>query len=194
MFKNIIYILQFVVLSNVIIYAQVNGQSLQFTRERIEIKIQDNNCCVMGKYYFTNNTSRVIQHMMYYPFVVNQSLPFPDSMLVDDEGTNSIVPFRKSENGILFSIAISPMASKIYKVTYYQRTPDNFMEYILTTTRQWGQPLDIGEYIVDMPNKYKMKYLSMKIDSVKNNSGYTSYILNREHFMPEKNLTIKWER
>ncbi|MBI4810720.1 MAG: hypothetical protein HY800_04630 [Ignavibacteriales bacterium] len=167
---------------------------MQFIRERIEIHVQDNNCCLKGQYYFTNNTSTILQRTVYYPFIVSEALPFPDSIVVNDMGNCKTLPFLKSRSGILFSISIPPKTTNMYEVMYFQRTLDYFMEYILTTTHQWGKPLMRGEYVVDIPSKYKLKYISMRYDREEDHDGDISYIIHRENFMPEKNLIIRWER
>ena len=81
----------------------------------------------------------------------------------------------------------------IYKVTYRQRTFGRKMEYILTTTQKWGHSLVFAEYSISLPEKFKLLDISLTPDS-RQVINYKQIIkINRQNYLPTKNLKLYWE-
>lgn len=169
------------------------GQSLQFYGEKIEICIQGEYAQVSGEYYFRNNTSRPLRHTLYYPFVINQDLPWPDSISVYQVSEKKSISYREAKAGILFMLVVPPNSMDIYKVTYRQRTPGGKMEYILTTTQKWGHPLVFAEYNISLPEEYKLIDFSITPDSRQVINHEQIIKINRQNYLPTKNLKLYWE-
>ena len=173
--------------------ANLFSQDVQFFREKIVMEIFDSGCHLKGIYYLKNETEKPIVKNLFYPFIVNEKLPYPDSIKVVDWVDKEAIDFRNSLKGIFFTAYIPKLSIKIYQVDYYQKAPHNYMEYILTTTKFWGNPFDIAEYEIKIPLRYKIKYLSMNyLDKNVENGKQILYVMKKE-FMPGKNLIIKWE-
>jgi len=177
-----------------VFYLGAFSQKLEFVRERIEIHAGDSLCSLNGRYYFKNNESYAMERTLFYPFAVNDGLPFPDSVFVRDLESGALVPFMRSGDGVIFAINIPPQAEKGYDVVYCQRTPQFTIEYLLTTTQKWGKPLERGEYVVHLPVSHKLKYISMNYDTSEEHDGEIVYMICRDNFMPEENLIVQWER
>jgi hypothetical protein len=170
------------------------AQPLDFFQERIEVAVQGDFCVLKGIYYFKNVGSVPLEQSLYYPFIVNDSLPFPDSIVVQEMGGNRSVEYASSEKGVTFVIHIPPRAVGIYQVSYRQMTRFNFMEYILTTTADWNKPLDVAEYRVSIPQRYQMTQLSLSGAKREKRTGESIYYLRKEHYMPHANLVVRWQR
>lgn len=124
---------------------RATGQPLRFCQEKIEMKVRGEFCVLTGTYYFRNGSAVGIDQSLYYPFIVTDALPMPDSVAVKDVNDNRPLAYTPAENGICFQIHIPPRGVSIYQVSYRQQTRFNFMEYILTTTAAWNRPLGVAE-------------------------------------------------
>ena len=169
------------------------AQSLQFYGEKIEISILGDNALVTGEYYFRNNTSQSIRRTLYYPFVINQNLPWPDSISVNQVSEKKSLTFRKAKEGILFTLQVPADSTVIYKVTYRQQTPSQMMEYILATTQKWGYPLVFAEYSIILPEKFELLDISLAPDSRQVINHKQIIKINRQNYLPTKNLTLYWK-
>ena len=126
--------IQKILLLILLLYSSTWAQNLQFFRERSELDVRDTTCTVNGYYYFKNKSGKAINHTLYYPFVVNDFLPYPDSLSVRNYFNQRMIDFQKTKNAIRFPVSIPAKSIMAFKVTYRQKTPTRRMEYILTTT------------------------------------------------------------
>lgn len=179
----VLFLLQSIVLS----------QSINFKKEKIEISVKDNHCTLTGYYFFENNDLKDKTQTIYYPFVINNSLPYPDSIFVFDNSTLKTLPFRKLKEGIIFDINIPPGSITQIKVQYRQNLIDNYFEYILTTTQNWKKPLESAEFNILLPSSYLNPNISYSEDLTIQGTDYIAYTFTKINFMPDKNLIIKWE-
>jgi hypothetical protein len=181
------------IIINLISWDSLPGQSLQFYGEKIEICIQGEYAQVTGEYYFRNNTSRPLHQVMFYPFVINQDLSWPDSISVYQVSEKKSLSYREAKAGILFVLVVPADSMVIYKVSYRQRTPGRKMEYILTTTQKWGHPLVFAGYSVSLPEEYKLLDISLTPDSRQIINHKQIIKINRQNYLPTKNLNLFWE-
>ncbi|MFC2088061.1 hypothetical protein ACFLSX_00535 [Calditrichota bacterium] len=119
---------------------------------------------------------------------------YPDSIKVVDILNNKEISFIDSKKGIYFPIEIAPRKTELYKVFYSQKTAKNAFEYILTTTQRWGKSLEKAEFIIKLPSKFDLKFLSYEYNEKKEVNNYVVYKILKENFMPQKNLIIEWAR
>lgn len=165
---------------------------LEFFKEKIILKIDGEECRVTGFYYFKNNEPDTLNLNLYYPVSSNWQLPFPHFFKVTDCYNNDIIYHRIVKNGIQFQIHIPPREFKTYCVEYHQKTPGNTMAYILTTTSYWNKPLQNANFIIEMPNNMKLRYISLPQNSMRKDDNNTIYQIDQHEFMPDSNLIIKW--
>jgi hypothetical protein len=169
------------------------SQPLQFAKEKIEVKIYNGYAVVTGDYTFTNKNKNKLRSTLFYPFPVNQSYFYPDTISVYAENNESI-SFTKSSTGVYFGIKVPADSETTVKVRYSQRISLDTMKYILTSTQSWIHPLEKAEYIISLPKEFDLKDISIK--PYKKDSGSTDniYTINKENFMPETDLIIAWAR
>jgi hypothetical protein len=192
--KYILRILFINIIGVLLSWDSLPAQSLQFYGEKIEISILGDNALVTGEYYFRNNTSQSIRRTLYYPFVINRDLTWPDSISVYQVSEKKSLTFRKSKEGILFTLQVPADSTVIYKVIYRQRTPSRKMEYILTTTRRWNEPLSFAEYLIRLPKSFMLQYLSLKPSEIDDVLDSQIYKIQKNDYSPETNLTVQWTR
>ena len=177
----------------IISFSTTISKPLHFSKEKIDIKIDEGLAIVNGTYTFINKSKNVLTRTLFYPFPVDKSFIYPDSIFVSDQN-NKPIPFTKSSSGIYFSITAFTDSEATVKVTYLQRITSNEMKYILTSTQQWKQPLQKAEYKISLPIEFDLKSLSLKPDKENSNSTHNIYYITKENFMPETDLIITWAR
>lgn len=127
-----------------------------------------------------------------YPFIVNDSLPFPQKISVKNENNNTYLKFVTEPSGILFLIHVLAKDTVVLTVDFTQQTPYKTMEYILTTTSEWKKPLKEAEYKIKVPDNLYLVYSSLGYDSTKAENKFNYFYIHKKDFMPVKNLIINW--
>lgn len=169
------------------------AQTVQFQGETIEITIHDHVACVKGEYYLKNNLKQFKQQSLIYPFIIRDELPFPDSIRVFLLPDSVIIPFKYIPGAIAFSVLLDPKSTICFCVIYIQKTPRHLMEYLLTSTRRWKEPLEFATYIVKLPLQSKIEDFLPQYDQLIKENGEQIFIVRRKNYMPEDNLRLKWK-
>lgn len=170
------------------------SQSIQFARERITINVEGSSCSLDADYYFKNNGSVAAGWSIFYPLLNTEALPFPDSIIVVDGSTGNTLPIDTSTHGVLFHLKVPPQSTKKIRVRYHQQTPAGKFEYILTTTKAWGRPLERAEFSIVVPDSLELISCSPSFDTKKRSGQETVYYIKRNNFMPDSNLIVQWKR
>ena len=165
---------------------------LQFEKEKIRIKISEDEYRLVGDYYFNNSDAKVIRQKIFYPIIKNLHLPFPHFFKVTNVLKNQTVSFTKAKNGISFWIEIPPFSKAVYRVEYQQKALNKKLEYILTTTSKWGKPLKSAEFLIVISLNCELEHISIPFDSESEDSKTKSYFIHKKNFNPQKNLIIEW--
>ncbi len=181
-----------IILSVFLVSGLIQSQSLNFKKENIEITIDRDYSYVKGDYYFESTGFNQSEFQIYYPFVVNELLDFPDSISVYNASLSKNIPFKKLANGISFHLSPEPYSLNKIEIYYRQKIRGNYFEYILTTTEQWKKPLEKSEFIINLPCSYTDVEISFKEDSSKTVKDFKQYSITKKNFMPDHNLIIKW--
>lgn len=169
--------------------------SLEFIREYISFTIQDSFFCLNGVYYICNVTDKPVNNILYYPFPTDSLYGVVDSVLIYNL-TDSIPVeiIRRKENGLSFKVNLEPFKVGKYKIFYRQKLYGNKAEYILTTTKYWGKPLQKANFQLEIPNHIKIDSLSYEPDSIYVNKDISSYFWQKINFMPNRNFIILFNR
>ncbi|MBN2281477.1 MAG: hypothetical protein JXQ65_12925 [Candidatus Marinimicrobia bacterium] len=163
------------------------SKELNFHKEIITLFVFGDYCELEGNYYFRNEDST--KTLLFYPFVINDSLSFPDSVRICDKN-NVPIEFAATETGVSFPFK----NADFFKAFYRQKSCQNYFEYILTSTRQWGRALEKMDFIIKISNKLKLSDLSLSYNHVEKNNDFTTYYISRTNYMPEQNLIVKWRK
>lgn len=168
---------------------------LEFIQEDISFSIQDSFFCVDGIYYICNVTNKPVNNILFYPFPVDGLYGIVDSVLIYNlTDTIPLEIIKRKENGFSFKISLEPFRVGKYKIFYRQKLNGNKAEYILTTTKYWGKPLQIANFKLHIPNHIKIDSLSFEPDSIYVNQDINKYFWQMIDFMPDKNFIIIFDR
>jgi hypothetical protein len=177
-----------------IIFILSLGQFPDFYRENINITVKDTIAEVEGYYYFFNNNVDDIKIALAYPFPSNEELKFPSALCVFDNTHKNKLPYRKREKSISFPVPISALDSTIVLINYTQACTNNNFEYILTSTKLWGKPLELAEFTIGIDSNLKLISHSYDFDSTYKDKDKIYYYFKRENFLPNENIYLRWER
>jgi len=169
------------------------SQSLQFEGEIIRVDISTESCVLIGEYLFRNASKSPIQRTLYYPFVISDTLPPPDSIVVWCSQSGEISDYHRQEKAISFPVTIPADTVTKYTIVYRQTPTKNYFEYILTTTAHWGKPLKSADFIFMLAHPIKLQSISYAPDSTVITESATGYYIHRTNFSPKNNLSISWE-
>jgi hypothetical protein len=167
---------------------------LQFFQEEIAVEVMGDSAVLTGVYHFRNLSAQPARTRLLYPFPRRPGLPEPRRIEVLDVLANRGVGIEKGERCVQFPIAVKPWGESAYRVRYVQPTPAGLMEYLLTTGRAWGRPLEKASFSVYLPDRLKMTFLSYPRDTLWKSGGGTTYEFHRRQFWPDRELTVRWQR
>jgi hypothetical protein len=165
-------------------------REVTFERESIAITVDTNRIHVDGRYTFRNSSTGNQNLALLYPFPVDSLHPFPDLIQVTTDGET--IPFEKMGQCVHFLINIRAGSRKEIIVRYEQVCLDNSACYILTTTSTWGEALDVADFEIKIPKDFELEWTSYEIEQMIDAQGKVSCKFSRKHFMPNKNLCIRW--
>jgi hypothetical protein len=170
------------------------SQFPDFYRENINITVNDSTADVEGYYYLFNNRVDDIKIALVYPFPVNEDLHSPSAIRVFDNTHKNKMPYRKREKNISFQVPISALDSTIILINYTQECTNRYFEYILTSTRLWGKPLELAEFTIRIDSNLKLLSHSYDFDSSYTIKDKTYYYFKKVNFFPNENIYLRWER
>lgn len=171
----------------------VKAQDLRFCRENIQIEVKKGECILTGVYYFANNSDVNASRSLYYPYVVNDSLPVPYKAEVKAVKNGKPVASVSTARGLIFTVETAPHDTSIIEVKYYQKTPMRMMEYILTTTKEWGTSFDMAEYSVKLPAGFRLLSMQPQFENVTKAKRYSTFYTLKRNYLPQHNFIIKWK-
>jgi hypothetical protein len=164
---------------------------IEFARERISIAVEDTSIMVDGIYVLRNPAPYARHQTLFYPFPVDSTHPYPDSISVWHR--KSPVEFGVREDGVAFSVEIPAQGSVGIRVVYRQACPDRSGCYILTTTAAWERPLKSADFIITLAEGLELEWAAYEVFPVANAGGGRRYEFSREDFMPDRDLCLRWK-
>ncbi len=167
---------------------------------------------VRGMYHFTCSAKEPLVASLFYPFPLDSTHPYPDSIELrtttavrqapnagvrtpDSAVRRSALELRtflRQDSGVSFRMQFRPGNEDSFFAYYRQPLKTNSATYIVTTTRKWKRPIDLAQFRVTVPASFKDVKLTYKPDSVAKTDSTTSYFFARERFYPNKDVIVTW--
>ncbi len=186
-------------LSILCIYSTTRGilLGIHFAREKVYLSIFEDHILVRGHYFFINERGKPTKAKIVYPFPIDSTMFFPDSIRVSqvgEGGTEVLIPYRIREKSIDFGIELPPGSSREIVTRYRQEVRGSVARYILTSTRSWGRALEEAEFFIDVPDHLEIESLSYDAFSLWRSDGKQVYYMRRENFLPDVDLIVSWKK
>jgi hypothetical protein len=164
-------------------------QSLQFYREDIVFKLNNNAMETDAVYHFCDVGDKDISTQLFYPFPEN-TMELIDSIVVTNDKTGEIIHYRDGKNGILFGIFVKSYGQASYRVFFRQKLLENKFTYILTSTETWNRALEFANYEFQAPVATKITSFSFPPDSTVIQHDIQYFYWKKKDFMPEKDFEV----
>jgi len=161
---------------------------VSFTEEYIEFRLRETTFTVNGIYYFVNNTVNRVSKEINYPFPVPMS--DIDSVHVFDIEQGRFMGFEKLGQAVVFRLNMLPDDTVKLNIFYRQKGIKDTIKYILTTTKNWGEPLKKAEYTFEAENSRKILSFSYPPDKTSYPGNEQKYFWSRKDFLPEKDFIV----
>jgi len=159
--------------------------SIHFTKEEVTITIRPSTVRVDGEYFFRNRTGQSTLAKLYYPFAVDRYHPYPDSVHVEG------LDVAKCGDGVTFILMFEPYETKEVRTAYVQRCYVNHARYILTSAREWGEPIPEALFTVIGPRDHELT-VSYKPDSIIQKDRNVVCYIFEENLLPEREFDVWW--
>ena len=183
-------ILIFLFLSCHCIYAQ----ELSFYKEDITFTLDRNHFTVDALYWFTNQSDRNCEKIIYYPFGNSSENEQVDSVEVYDISRKIVPPIvNRSKNGFSFLLGIDSRDTEVYHIKYIQKIASDSVKYILISTQQWNKALDNAEYRLIVDKQIILTRFSYVPDKVYDINDKKIYYWARSNFMPASDMIFHFK-
>jgi hypothetical protein len=169
----------------------VNGQDLQFYREDIVFKVNEEVAVTDACYHFCNIGEKDIRTALFYPFPEN-TMMLVDSLIITDLKTNQVIPYREGKSGVFFGIFVSAYGQSAYRVYFRQQLAEKKFKYILTSTENWGRSLEFANFELQVPVYLSIDSLSYPPDTsfIKNEIQF--YQWKKKDMMPDRDFVVEF--
>jgi hypothetical protein len=195
-------------------YISFSETSLQFTRELVEVKLNDINnnfASVVGIYEFYNDGVRKINFPIGFPFIVDKDCEFPPEIKIEyapienspesvsEYGEMSLdltsLEYKRKGKIVVFALPVEPKKKVVVKISYKQKVHTNNYTYITTTALLWNKPIKEAIFKIEYPESIKnVKSNYTKTGESKMNDKFFIYTYQLFEFVPNEDFKIQWEK
>jgi hypothetical protein len=161
---------------------------VSFTDEYIEFRLSESTFTVNGIYCFVNNTANRVSKEISYPFPV--PISDIDSVHVFDIEQGRLLGFEKLGQAVVFRLNMLPDDTVKLNIFYRQKGVKDTIKYILTTTKNWGEPLKKVEYTFETEQYRTIRSFSYPPDKTSYPGHEQKYFWSRKDFLPEKDFIV----
>ena len=170
---------------------------IDFFKEEITLAVNDSTASVTGLYYFRNNSDNDGRMPILFPFFVDSTCLFPDTMcayILNEKDTTYLYCRDTGQHAaVIITIPLSPNDTTVWHLDYRQKILGPRATYILTSTGAWGKPLEEATYRFIVPKSFKNVQVWPEADSTMVKRRSRVYLAHRTDFMPRQDMTIHWK-
>ncbi len=170
--------------------------TVQFDRERIEVRVAKDRIQVKGFYHYANASRLPAVLTLKIPFPVDRGHPQPEWYALceaDERGraVAEIAPVVRG-NDISIRLIFGPREAKWIKLEYAQPALAPNGRYLLTTTRAWRRPIDQADFVLRLPHNFSLRGSSYPVAASREGSWKT-YAFSKTSFFPAQDWVFAWD-
>jgi len=173
----------------------IQAQIPDFYREDLTFIIDDSSFTVTGYYYFLNTSEENEKLDMLYPFPIRDDFGKVTDVYAYIYGNplkNALLHYNN--NAAMINLEVKAGSVTMLRIGYTQELLGEKAEYILTSTKAWGQSLKEVNYILIAPEELQIDSLSYPPDFSNTKSGKAIFYYHKENFMPDREFEIYFRR
>lgn len=169
----------------------VRAQIPDFFREEITIELFDSLVSVTGIYYYQNNKSHDLNIDMFYPFPQHDTYGKVDHVFAFEMQDTLVNVLKKTTpEAALIELTIPAFQQKTLCIGYTQEVLSKKAEYIVTTTKAWGKPVNLASFELVVPSYYRVDSLEYIPYDTLISRDKTYYYFREVNFWPDKEFEI----
>ncbi len=168
---------------------------VNFFREYVTVEPSEGRTRVVGDYYFRNESGRALDIGIHYPFPVDRFHLYPFRVAAWEERDGAFRPigFTHTADGVDWRMRFDVAEERLVRVEYVQEIKRSHAIYIVTTTKEWGRPIELAEFEFRIPRDLGEVELSFVPDREEIRGDTLVYYMARTEFLPDTDLTVTWE-
>jgi len=170
----------------------LSAQIPDFYKEYITIEIHDGSIEINGVYQLRNTEGFPQKINLFYPFPIGSMYGEASGVYAFETANDSTVNklTRTGKKGSMIALEIPAKSEKTIYIGYVQKLFGNKAEYILTTTKKWGKPLESSQIELIVPLDFEVDSISYQAADTMISEGKLHYFVHKINFMPEKNFVV----
>jgi hypothetical protein len=168
------------------------GQRIGFFKEELVFTLDSISFSLNGDYYFRNPSASAVDYTIFYPVSRTPGYAAIDTIVVYDvskPGQPLLVEIKDSIAS--FSLSFLPLEKKCVKIYYRQRHNGASARYILMTTHNWHQPLELAKYSLVTVKNTTVSHFSIPPDQSEDFGETRIFYWTRKQFMPETDFVFE---
>ena len=166
---------------------------LSFFKENITFTIcAQDTIEVHGIYWFSNTGDDSISTYITYPFPIDSNAAYPYYIVVAQSDTHKTVAYQKFSRGISWRQSVPARGFDSVSVVYRQKVKKGCGQYIVSTTKLWGKPLQKANFTVRVPRRITMIFWTFQADSVTTTNDTILYHSYFNSFLPDGEMEVHW--
>jgi hypothetical protein len=164
-----------------------------FVSEHVRLDIRESTVRVTGVYDFAA-TGSAGDLAIVYPFPADSTLGAPQILSIVSRGAGEQahdVAWVLCDDGVHL-VLDGRSRNATLEVKYAQSLSDRRAIYVLTTTREWGEPLRSAVLEVAWPDRMGVLRANWPLALASHKAGTALYRLEASPFMPDSDLLVTW--
>lgn len=141
---------------------------------------------VSANYHFRNLTRQPVTALILYPFPLDSTHAWPDSIVIPGYG------FQLADSGVTFLMRLRPNAEDSFRVFYRQPLHGSSARYIVTSTKHWKRPIDLARFRVSVTPDLPGVRLNYQPDSATRSDSALVFWFARQTFYPDEDVVVTW--
>lgn len=175
--------------------APADGLSeLEFQEEEVILDLDEACSQVSCTFFIMNNSTEAYTGMFYFPFVVDETHPFPTDIQVcysvNEESTEPAVVHRRDR--IFFELTLAAQERTVLYVEYAQCNLEPKVSYIITSANDWHQPVGKAVFKIHHPATWGDVVISHSPQTTVEHNGEVIHTIFIENLAPDRELEISW--
>lgn len=175
------------------LYKRYAASRPSFAGEDVTIKLAPDRAYVTGVYRFYNPGDKARSLKLRYPFARGPEVGDPENVAVRG-GAGEDISFSWKRHDVAFEVEVPAHSEAAVTVSFEQPCSGCEYTYILTSTRNWGRPIDEARFAVVVPVQMVPVDCSYEWEEVPAAEGLARYEFSREDFYPDIDLRLRWKR
>ncbi len=165
--------------------------SIRFTTELVELVLSKESLTVRGTYRLVNPTAASVAQTIGFPIAVAPDRPAP-AMIRFDGAEVPVVAESPQRASASFVVSVPPQSMRSFEVRYTQPHSGRRAEYIVTSARSWGRPLDSAVFRIVSDLALGKLHTSYPASRRLTQNGSQILTIVRQPFLPERELVVTW--